>query len=103
VKKIFFLFGLYLLFLSALPCGDREDCSEAPVAGKSTRDHDHDEDEEHCPPFCVCFCCGFTIEHQQKATASKTPATPFKHLSAAIPARYPQGINAAVWQPPRCA
>jgi hypothetical protein len=63
--KIFsYLFSLYFLALTIMPCTDvhamNESASEA-LAGISNEEHQdcpHEKEEDYCPPFCVCNCCG---------------------------------------------
>ncbi len=51
-----FIFSLFILVLSIVPCSDDENCNEANIELSS--DHaDHDHEEDSCTPFCTCSCC----------------------------------------------
>lgn len=61
MKMFSFLFSMYILVLSCLPCGDMEDCTVVDnqrIAFSETNHTNHQEDTETCPPFCKCACCG---------------------------------------------
>lgn len=65
-----YIFSLYYLALSCLPCTDNEHEVLPPqyqIESISQNDHDH-ENHSHCndicSPFCSCACCGMTISFQ---------------------------------------
>jgi hypothetical protein len=98
VKKIFVLFSVYLLLLTALPCGDVMACAfEA-----ATPAHQHEEeDADFCPPFCCCYCCGFSITPGSRLPELNIPETRPATPVAGFISSCPQGISYTVWQPPR--
>lgn len=70
MKFFCYIFSLYFLVLSCLPCNDNE-YELLPMAYQTenvaTDDHQH-ENHSHCndfcSPFCACACCGMTISFQ---------------------------------------
>jgi hypothetical protein len=103
VKGLFYIFfAFYFLFLSVIPCGDKEGCNEFQQAGFAQTTHHEDHNDEVCTPFCVCSCCAThfvatSIESQFIVTSAETqcyadPATS-KVNGAVLP----------IWQPPKLA
>lgn len=97
------IMACWLLFLSFVPCGDRQDCSVAAdaVVTAGTDHQQHDQDIEHCTPFCSCACCA-------SSTVSPSPVffTLNKKGFGKMPyADYHTGmfsnISCSIWQPPR--
>lgn len=71
MKLFCYIFSLYFLALSGLPCTDNEHEVAPPqylTENISQNDHNH-EDHSHCndfcSPFCSCACCGMTISFQK--------------------------------------
>lgn len=104
VKIIAFIFSLYILLLSGMPCTDAQDCNLPTTTQVSaTQSHDnHQHESEHCPPFCHCSCCSVAV--------SKLPtfALVYKKLPLANQLKFSfyhshhlTGFLEAVWQPPK--
>ena len=105
MKIVSFIFSLYLLTLSFMPCTDGEDCKDETQSQTSTfatTDHsNHDNDTENCSPFCVCACCG------QNITTLFYPVDflSFKPVSKQVFSVYTSAFVSEVyfniWQPPK--
>ena len=104
VKIIAFIFSLYILLLSGMPCTDAQDCNLPTTTQMSaTQSHDnHQHESEHCPPLCHCSCCSVAV--------SKLPtfALVYKKLPLANQLKFSfyhshhtSGFLEAVWQPPK--
>lgn len=106
MKWVIYIFSLYLLFLSAIPCldaheGEHHHHAEAQVCADMDAGH-----SEGCSPLCACACCGLIIE----------PTIRFA-VTVAVP-RYPSAKQikfadyednlipsflVSIWHPPRLA
>jgi hypothetical protein len=104
VRIITIIFSFYILILSLLPCGDKSDCKDnsASHIEYGTTDHsDHPQDSETCSPFCICVCCGQTINFLsfQQLAFNINPVSEkqiiFYRQSVL------QEITSAIWQPPK--
>ena len=64
MKYFCYIFSLYFLALSVMPCSDIHDMNSSvgsEFASISTDNHSncpHEEEQDFCSPFCVCSCCG---------------------------------------------
>lgn len=104
VKLFTLIFSFYLLALAVMPCSDKEDC-KYPSTDQSTfatTDHsDHDSDTEHCPPFCMCACCG------QSFNCSFVSYSLSLHIPVSVEkfpiynASFVSEVYLSIWQPPK--
>jgi hypothetical protein len=108
--KIFWLIlSIYLVSLSVLPCSDKEECDitvkveQASISKTNTHDQ-HTHEKEHCPPFCICSCCGahsydlqITLIHFKK---NKDFALEKKQICT-YAFIYSNEYSSKIWQPPR--
>ena len=101
MKFVFFLFGIYLLALSCMPCSDSTETSAGTEVTVSPAGNHEEHSKEACTPFCVCSCCSVSVFYNQpvKITAAK-PAihstTYFIQQDNNI-----RTTQNAIWQPPR--
>jgi hypothetical protein len=64
MKFFCYIFSLYFLALSIVPCTDihaMNGSESAELASFSTDSHEncpHENGSDFCSPFCVCSCCG---------------------------------------------
>lgn len=64
MKYFCYLFSLYFLVLSAMPCTDIHNLNTSvrdEYASIFTDNHSncpHEAEPDFCSPFCVCSCCG---------------------------------------------
>ncbi|MCF3107894.1 hypothetical protein LL912_03800 [Niabella sp. CC-SYL272] len=103
MKWFLFLFGFYLLSLTAVPCSDDGDActgSDAGITLQTASNHTHTT--EHCTPLCLCNCCSSVV--------AKIPLAPAVNPGALMPAgfktalyadQYLAGFKVPVWQPPK--
>lgn len=65
MKLLPFLFAIYLLALSLMPCTDSSVCMDGKenvhMELASDTDSDHHQHEDTCTPFCSCNCCGISM------------------------------------------
>ena len=80
MKLFCYIFSLYFVLLSCLPCNDSEHVLLPPQPPQyamniEVQNHhnpdNHDNCNDLCSPFCTCACCGMTINLQ--ATFNYTP------------------------------
>jgi hypothetical protein len=61
-----FFMAMYILLLSVVPCSDiHNDCinNSSQLQLTQTQNHNQHEDHtDHCSPFCMCSCCGSTLQ-----------------------------------------
>lgn len=61
MKLAWFLFSIYVVSLSLLPCNDIDDCgsfAKTELHKNHSQDKNTDSQDDLCAPFCSCTCCG---------------------------------------------
>lgn len=61
MKIVNYIFSIYLIVLSCLPCADMDVNSSfhsSKEISSNSEDHSHDKEGDACSPFCICNCCG---------------------------------------------
>ncbi|WP_157558038.1 DUF6660 family protein [Niabella aurantiaca] len=103
MKWFLFLFGCYLLSLTAIPCSDdrdavREDLAIATL--QTTGGHDHNT--EHCTPLCLCSCCCTVVAAAPVPVLTQgRPLLWTPRLSSFHSDKYRIGFHSTIWQPPK--
>ncbi|SHL47615.1 hypothetical protein SAMN05444266_103452 [Chitinophaga jiangningensis] len=102
MKLLVYIFSLYLLVLSCIPCND----ALAAVPGISLTTistapaEQHADHVDFCSPLCVCSCCNVqltTVSHWQYVVIHPQQQYIYPVYTASIAIA---GSN-AIWQPPR--
>lgn len=106
MKILSFLFSIYLIVLSCLPCADLG----AGSAVHSSQEisliadhHSHEKSSDACSPFCICNCCGcqgftynaiyvYNFISVKKIINKKNPE--YKSLLSS-------NFYGSIWQPPQ--
>jgi hypothetical protein len=106
MKHFWFVFSLFLIMLSVLPCSDAVECKDSLNTEVSNHDdHDqHSHNSEQCPPFCSCACCGIQITTFENTTFFFTENHVFTSQKAKInwyQSIYLSKISDKIWQPPK--
>jgi len=101
MKFVFFLFGIYLMALSCMPCSDSRETSAGNEVTVSAGGMHNEHSNEACTPFCVCSCCSVSFFYSQpfKVTTVKPvihSTTYFIRQDNNI-----RSIQNSIWQPPR--
>lgn len=104
MKFFAYIFSIYILALSLMPCTDALGMN-APNTSKTEITKTHNGDAEHndfCSPFCICSCCNtpvnitfdsFSIKvNKPVATSLKIPVFNFFFAS---------NYYGSIWQPPK--
>jgi len=63
MRTFYFIFGIYILAISLLPCNDIPHM-EASENHQFSIEQNHVHDSEHtdlCSPFCICSCCNTSV------------------------------------------
>jgi hypothetical protein len=105
MKLLFTALGIFLLYLSCIPCSDNEECNDKVATQLSSAEQhkNHSHEKETCTPFCTCSCCAIS--------AFSSPLTrivvidmgdhsvkhPLFNVSIHAEAHY------SIWQPPKVA
>jgi hypothetical protein len=103
LKLFWAIFSIYILVLSAVPCGDEKDCTEFSqehYSIKANGEQGNAHHEEACTPFCICACCGiqgfvsivpidFNVHSELRIANFQNPLSLIKDISLSI------------WQPPK--
>lgn len=101
--KIFaFIFCVYILVLSAVPCCAVDECNEEIPQQSHAADTGGQDDNgwDNCSPFSQCGnCAGFTFQ-TGNGLLSATPALVQQKFTGYIQLYFPQ-YTASFWQPPR--
>lgn len=108
VRWINYIFSIYLIVLSCLPCADMEVNSSihsSKELSSNDENHSHDKNGDTCSPFCICNCCG-----GQSFAYSANYNYNFVSVKTLIDKKIPQyksilssNFYGSIWQPPQIA
>lgn len=108
MKRLLFLFPLYILFLSGIPCSPNDGCCQEEIEvyiNQHPVDHDNTRGKKSdlpCSPLFPCGAChGIVIPDHHVQTvqlAEAIAAQPSHYIEKPLPA-----YTATIWQPPRQA
>lgn len=109
MKYFCYIFSLYFLALSVMPCSDIHDMNSSAgteLASISADEHSNcpHEKQDFCSPFCDCACCGMTINFQVAFHfTTKFPSIPLPIVSENFSYQSPNSLQylQAVFQPPQ--
>jgi hypothetical protein len=105
MKLLLLILSGYFLYLSSLPCADRQDITaiQERTITSAQGDHNHRHKNDTCPPFCICTCCAAYAVYQQpaKATSVKLFFKSRKHIIAND--FFLSQEFSSIWQPPKIA
>lgn len=100
--KIFvFIFSVYILFLTAVPCIDKPEDHTLVKSEISplTKNPTH-QDCDHCSPFCTCNCCSSPKIQQDIILVFNSFELVTEYSAVYLP-----GVSASpstrIWQPPQ--
>ena len=102
VKLLTFLFAVYMLCLSCIPCNDKDE-SFSGIAANALHEKKNHAEKESCTPLCICSCCGQTsvispsVEKFIVEQTSILQLKRFSYNSLFLPSQYLESI----WQPPK--
>ncbi|RYF68497.1 MAG: hypothetical protein EOO39_19310 [Cytophagaceae bacterium] len=105
MKGVLYLFSVWLLLLTGLPCPDAE-CHAHTDKVTQTAGAPSDDEHEHkapCSPFCHCATCpGFSVPRPfSYARPSELSATSPSRLVFTYHSPSQATVLSAVWQPPK--
>ena len=96
MKWLMFLFSLYILALSAMPCFDK-DCCKDEITQSANAPH---KPEAPCSPFSLCSTChGFIIPQASIEVIKPVPV--IAKLTPVTCPLYLSGFSNPTWQPPK--
>lgn len=96
-----FIFALYVAALAVMPCGDNEDCTQSKLQIELADDHsEHEHESEMCTPFCICSCCGTSLQVANIFNFEIVTAVTSKPLPTSYTDSI-QEISLSIWQPPQ--
>ncbi len=108
MKFIWFIFSIYLVSLSLLPCNDVDECTDF---AKTELHKNHSQDKksdtqrnDQCAPFCSCACCGVNgfqfqshiSKEEKKFSFAYTKKQPILYVFNNY-----KIIYLGIWQPPK--
>ena len=102
MKVLWIMLTVYMAFLSAYPCYDK-DCREETM--EITSEHDEDGcggEAKTCTPFCASACCSIHVINDTWSSFNSVPGFSSGDESFYISGRSP-GVIVPVWQPPKVA
>lgn len=100
-----YIFSIYILALSVMPCSDAyNDCESDTTYKEYSQAHNHSTDHnDNCSPFCTCTCCSTTAN--PKFTPLKFQITkPIVSSKITYPIRdfsFISNYCGNIWQPPK--
>lgn len=98
MKWLAFIFALYILALSAMPCCDKDCCADE-TAQSSQQPH---KPEPPCSPFFMCNTChGFIVPEAGLTVLKPVVRQAFTESFVLIDEL--AGFSTAAWQPPKFA
>lgn len=105
MRGLIITFGLYLLTISVLPCGDSF-ISHLNNKESISLVHHHDHSsgtEDRCNPFCTCSCCSTVINLQFFSNPVKEQFSGFfkKQFFSFENLHLTSDFYGNIWQPPR--
>ncbi len=105
MKLVAAILLLYTFAMLCAPCADCDTYYCISTEAVAHSDHSHPESQElesdHCPPFCLCTCCGSSY-------GANDYGTRLCHISDSYQQEFPSGslflesdpcFN--IWHPPR--
>ncbi len=100
VKMFTFLFAVYMLCLSCLPCNDKDEGFSQNIS--NTHEKKNHAQKESCTPLCICSCCGQTsiINSSVQKIIIEQSILQFKHTTYNNLFLSSQCLE-SIWQPPR--
>ena len=105
MRILLWIFGIYILALSAMPCSDvSNNCNSDPAFVAQDFGHNHGTDrDDKCSPFCFCHCC--SVPSNTKLTALEIqivhPLIPTKVSYPIRNTSLVSNFSPNIWQPPK--
>ncbi len=107
MKYILFIFAVYFLALSIMPCTDVQNTDPLFSSFQTEQlqeNHNHAHAQDLCGPFCLCDCCGVIpgFVFQFRTYSFSIPET--EELKQIITYNNPHivsGFYGNIWQPPQ--
>jgi hypothetical protein len=105
MKWINYIFSIYLILLSCLPCADMEVNSSFQSSKEFSSNgdkHSRDKDNDTCSPFCICSCCagqGFTFDTNNYNLISVK--TLIDKIIPEYKSIHSSNYFGSIWQPPQ--
>lgn len=104
MKIFIFIFSFYLIVLAIVPCNDKDNCryqDKEHSLYKVTDHSDHDSDTEHCSPFCICACCGHSINNIFYASTIYSLKPVVEEIFPIYYTSFFSEVYLSIWQPPK--
>jgi hypothetical protein len=106
MKWLVYLFSLYILLLTAVPCSGSSDCcsdvaSEAPNSEPSGAANDH-KPVSACSPFFACGSCHAVVITENKIEWHNNSSVD-QQVAKRNKSQLLFDYTPVIWQPPRCS
>lgn len=107
MKLTWFLFSIYLVSISLLPCNDIDDCTSfAKTESHQNHSGDKKSDSQNdlCAPFCSCACCGvhgFQFQNHIFEEENNASCVDVKTRNDFYIFNNYKTIYLGIWQPPK--
>ncbi|MEZ5055222.1 MAG: DUF6660 family protein [Chitinophagales bacterium] len=102
MKYLVFIFSIYVLALSVVPCSDiKNECFNQKATEKQ---HHHNQDaDDNCTPFCTCTCCinGVTIANPQHLVTDNFYTSTTIEKIPTFNTQFISSFEGNIWQPPK--
>jgi len=105
MKLLFTSLGIFLLFLSCVPCSDTEECNvQQPESISTAAGHEqHSHDSESCTPFCTCSCCAASVYSAPFYKLQANAVSPFSQKHLLLNVDFDAEAHYSIWEPPQLA
>ncbi len=106
MKFFCFIFSIFLLILSVLPCNESVECYDISktIISQTDSHNNHTHETDQCTPFCICTCCGvyfFQIQTPFLSSKENVVVLDNEKLKTVYSFFYKQNISSKIWQPPK--
>lgn len=105
MKSLSIILVVVLTALFVLPCTDgNNNCLTSSDSRSSQMDHSHDQDSrDTCSPFCLCSCCGISMNSFQFTTGEFYTLIPVPIAKKTVirDVFFTSNYLGSIWQPPK--
>jgi hypothetical protein len=92
------------MVLSVIPCSDAHNECISGAKDSQTQNHNHNQDkDDNCSPFCICSCCGSSIQITTIQTSEICNEIEFiiRETKFNQDFSFISNFHTNIWQPPK--
>ena len=105
MKLLFTTLGIFILFLSCVPCSDKEECTTATIETViNTGGHEqHSHESESCTPLCTCACCAVSVSNSPISKIQVNAIPSFSQQHILLDVAFDAEAHYSIWELPQLA